>query len=255
MIHDPFHVVHGHGYMQQHWCRGPGVGASASRQCTGGCLQGTGRGHWCRVIGSARTGRSRPLTQPTQADLHIVTMSHAKGKWQHACSCRQGSHSREQLPHNLYEESLKTNPHSSMGLFNYNTSSLIYIYCSGFTQTEVQILVRIQFFIEKITLWQESRVGDSDVPMRRNSVLWCRDYSTALRILEMTAVIVTIGERLRWGCVGQRDTLEADMVSTQARYVRPKSEKVSARLSGKGISKITLSFTTLLPFWLYGTYL
>jgi hypothetical protein len=41
------------------------------------------------------------------------------------------------------------------------------------------------------------RVGDSDVPMRRNSVLWCCDYSTALRILEMIAVIVTIGERLR----------------------------------------------------------
>ena len=48
----------------------------------------------------------------------------------------------------------------------------------------------------------------------------------------MIAIIVTIGEA-QWRCDGQKSTLRADTtVSTQARNVRPKSEKVADGPSG-----------------------
>ena len=48
----------------------------------------------------------------------------------------------------------------------------------------------------------------------------------------MIAIIVTIGEA-QWRCDGQKSTLGADTtVSTQARNVRPKSEKVADGPSG-----------------------
>ena len=64
------------------------------------------------------------------------------------------------------------------------------------------------------------------------SLLYGDPKPPARRLPVMIAIIVTIGEA-QWRCDGQKSTLGADTtVSTQARNVRPKSEKVADGPSG-----------------------